>query len=284
MLRIDGAYLYELGADLRRISELPAQNEYRFNDLIYPFWRAKDALHRLFYQSVFTGILRNSFQAADKILTALKEIVPDDLSTIIWDQTLDGWRIESLKADFSKLEAILTAELQVSALYFASPKGGFDTACLTHYGENLFPQSLGSKVPGALPDVRAGARCLAFELPSAAGFHFHRANEAVLRRYFDEVAGEDKRPASRSMGEYINKMEHLKVGDSKVLEVLRSLKDLHRNPLMHPDQSIETTEEAISLLSAIRAAVGYMLDRIPDGALPPAIARLPLGETTPIDV
>lgn len=281
MLRIDGAYLYELGGVLRGISDLPTEGERRRLDVYFPCWRAKEALQQLFFQSIFSGSLRSSYPAASKVLNELKAFAPDDLSGVDWDETVYPWQVGSLKAEFSKLEAILTAELQASALYFASAKGGFDTSCLTDQGESLFPQSLASKVPAALPDVRAGARCLAFELPTAAGFHFHRANEAVLRRYFDEVAGESNRPVTRNMGDYINKMKQMGVGDSKVLDVLKSLKDLHRNPLMHPDQSIETIEEAISLQSAIRAAVGYMLDRITDGSVPPVIAQLPLTEPIP---
>lgn len=65
------------------------------------------------------------------------------------------------------------------------------------------------------------------------------------------------------MGDYLKKTSDLCVGDAKVIEVLKSLKDLHRNPLMHPEEQIESMEEAISLHCAIRAAIGYMLDRIP---------------------
>ncbi|CDO34012.1 hypothetical protein SPHV1_100046 [Novosphingobium sp. KN65.2] len=65
-------------------------------------------------------------------------------------------------------------------------------------------------------------------------------------------------------------MADLKVGDPKVIEVLKGLKDLHRNPLMHPDDSIESEDEALSLYAAIRAAIGYMLDRIA-GPTEPAV-------------
>lgn len=283
MLRIDGAYLYELGAVLRSISYIPSDRDLKKIDLYFTCWKARETLEQLFRQSIFSGSLRSSASAAKKSIEELSKYIPSDLENVNWEETIYQWHISSLKENFSKFEAVLTADLQSSALYFVSAKGGYDTVCLTDRGESLFPQSLAHKVPTALPDVLAGARCLAFELPTAAGFHFHRANEAVLRKYFDEVAGEENRPGSRNMGDYINKMKQLGVGDDKVIAVLKSLKDLHRNPLMHPDESIDSIEEAISLQCAVRAAVGYMLDRISDCETLPAVAPLPFEGPIPTD-
>jgi len=48
------------------------------------------------------------------------------------------------------------------------------------------------------------------------------------------------------------------------LNQIQSLKDFHRNPLMHPEQSLENVDDAIDLMAAIRCSIGYMLAEIPE--------------------
>lgn len=264
MLKIDGAYLYEFGSKLGPALRQP-ESDTKLIELYFAFAPVREAIGPFIYSSVFSDGLRAAVNPAQKLLEAIDQVVPviGQTSPIDWEQIIPGWRISGVKSVLKNFEAVLTAQLQTSALYYVPTKGGFDTAALTDGGVALFPSDLHSKVPAAVPDVVAGARCLAFDLHTAAGFHLHRANEATLRTYFDVVAGKENRPKTRNMGDYLKKMEGLGVGDARVIDVLRSLKDLHRNPLMHPEDVISTLDEALSLYAAVRAAIGYMLDRIP---------------------
>lgn len=176
--------------------------------------------------------------------------------------TVPSYRIGILKNQFREFEAIFLAEIKMAGIYYVSPKGGFDPGILTDHGDQLFLADLFEKVTDALLDLKAAARCIAFDLPNAAGFHLHRANEAVLRKYWDHVAGGLKRPVRGSMGSYLDRLEKLDKGKREVREHLKSIKNLHRNPLMHPDHSIDTIDEAIDLLAAIRCSIGYMLREI----------------------
>lgn len=266
MQRIDGAYLYELGAKLRPIQALPEAESTRIR-MNYIFGPAHRALRGFIEESVFTPHIRTVRGYAIELLDSLEAVQIDVMELASFDMKVSEWTIRSIKDQFKNFEVTLLAELQNSPLYLAFSKGGFDVACLTDAGLELFPRTLQLKVPEAIDDAKAAAKCIAFELFTSAGFHLHRANEAVLRRYFDEVAGKDNRPRTRNIGDYLKKMETLGVGDRKVLDVLKSLKDLHRNPLMHPEDTIADVDEAISLYAAIRAAIGYMLDRIPTAAL-----------------
>lgn len=274
MQRINGAYLYELAEDLRVLSKIKVQDTPRSTNY-FDCLTAKDVLKGFLFASIFSGSFRTSATAATELLKELDYIAPDIHQNVDWEEQIYAWRFNKLQNLFTRFEAVLTAELQGTALYFVANKGGYDTLALTDYGEALFPLDLQSKTPEAVSDVKAGARCIAFELFTAAAFHFHRANEAVLRRYFDEVAGAGKRPKTNNMGDYLKKLRELGLGDPKVIAVLQSIKDLHRNPIMHPEEQITTAEEAISLLSAIRASIGYMTDRISTEP-PPVIAPLPL--------
>jgi hypothetical protein len=129
-----------------------------------------------------------------------------------------------------------------------------------------------------LPDLEQATRCIAFELFTAAGFHLHRANEAVLRRYWDAVTNGATRPASRNMRDYLNELNKLKAGDAKVKATLKDLKDLHRNPLIHPEQTLENVDDAIALMNGVHTAVPNMLKQMPTIATvppPPPAGSIP---------
>src|SRR5262249_2774114 len=149
-------------------------------------------------------------------------------------------------------------------------KRGYDTADLIERGTVLFPDDLVPKVPSAQLDVEQGARCLAFELPTAAGFHFHRANESVLHVYYDAVTCGKPRPSGRNIGDYLAELKKHNAGDPIVWSCLKDLKDMHRNPLIHPEHTLENIDEAIALLGQIHSVIVHMLRAIP--ALPTASA------------
>jgi hypothetical protein len=127
----------------------------------------------------------------------------------------------------------------------------------------MFPDDLGAKVPAAIGDAREAMKCIVYELPTAAGFHLHRANESVLRKYFDTVSNGATPPDNPNVGIYLKIMEDKKLGDEKVRAALRDLNKLHRNPLIHPELSLENVDEAYALYCGVFAAMQAMLKAIP---------------------
>lgn len=73
-------------------------------------------------------------------------------------------------------------------------------------------------------------------------------------------------------------LEQKKAGDPAVLSALKDMKDLHRNPLIHPEHFLETVDDAIALVGGIQAVVVPMLKAIPE---PPAPLPLPEPEPPP---
>lgn len=178
-------------------------------------------------------------------------------------EDLAALEISNLHAAYTKFETILISELQSISSYIVTRKAWFDTEAMVEAGKVFFSKDLEAKVPGAIKDLEQAMRCIAFEVPTAAGFHLHRANEAVLRAYWDHVTDGAKRPKENNMGVYLAALDKLDKGNKSVRAHLQSIKDFHRNPLMHPEQSLGTVDEAIDLMAAIRCAIGYMLKEIP---------------------
>lgn len=262
MQKIDPAFLFENGSTLRRVRTIDTNTSY---PLAYVFLdQAKTAIEQLIDQSVYAHLVRVPCRtAANKLLEHMANLSAKMLKTENWDDgRLAGYETTTLQALYNKFETLMIAELQGGALYLVSPKAGFNTDALIESGFEIFSADLGTKVPDAILDIMQATRCIAFELPTAAGFHLHRAHESVLKAYWDSVTGGAERPKDNSMGVYLRELDKLKKGKESVRSHLRSIKDFHRNPLMHPEQSLEGVDQAVDLLSAIRCSIGYMLPEI----------------------
>jgi hypothetical protein len=274
MHKLDPAFLFEAGDRTRAVKRITANSEPW--DAYVALLDAKEAVNQTAYRSVYSTLFRGPLVAAAQSLIlsiddALTHIVPSEGQS----QKLNRWQEIGLHNAYGKFETILISELQSLSVYLVTRKGGFDVDCMVEAGSVFFSQELEVKAPEALKDAEQAMRCLAFEVPTAAGFHLHRANEAVLRVYWDSVTAGEKRPKENNMGVYLRELENKNVGNKQVRDHLRSIKDFHRNPLMHPDHTLESIDEAIDLMAAVRCSIGYMLAEIPlpstssGGVLPP---------------
>jgi hypothetical protein len=164
-------------------------------------------------------------------------------------------------AKWQAFEFSLKADLAIANLYVTTPKGAYDTLTLAENGLMAFPSSLPQKVPEAEKDAQQAARCIAFDLPTAAAFHLHRANEAVIHAYYKAIAPNKNPPSQRAASHWITAIEK-ELGQEKIVAALRDIQSLHRNPVLHPEESVGDSEEAIALMGAIIGCMRHMLKAI----------------------
>jgi len=158
--------------------------------------------------------------------------------------------------------SVFSSELGTANAYLVTNKGAYDPVKLISSGESLFPIDLLSKVPNASYDAKEIGRCLAFELATACGFHTTRLLESVIRAYWDVVAKGEDRPKNPNLGVYIREFEKLEfAGKREVISTLQIIKDVHRNPLIHPENNLSVTQ-AISFIAIANSAISYMLEHI----------------------
>lgn len=271
--KIDPGFLFTLGAAIRPL--------WRVTDL----WgleaastvkTARDAVTLATHRSIYLPSLRQTRPLGDRLLDTLN-LVLARIEMPEWDGSLADEEREAILSALLEFEGAYITEMRNAAIYYIAPHSAFDIEELIENGHKLFPKSLNDKVPEAFRDAKEGAKALAYHLWTASGYHFHRANEAVLRAYFDLVAVGVQRDPKWAMGKLIEKMKEHKVGKKPILAALGNIIEFHRNPLIHPQDFIENADEAVSLYTAIRSAVGYMLDELPDLA-PPPLVRM---ETSP---
>jgi hypothetical protein len=165
----------------------------------------------------------------------------------------------------------MQAELSNVDCYYVTQKGGYDTNLLVVNAEKMFPSDLPVKVSEAITDIREAGRCLGYEASTAAGFHILRALESVVRKYWGATAKGKTHPKNKTLGSYVKQLNDNNLGDPKVRAVLQQIKDLHRNPIAHPGDSL-SLDETIGLFGIVHSAIAAMIGQIP--APPPPVNPL----------
>lgn len=266
MIRINLSYIFQLSSQLEPLKELPQGDGVKYHSVVVALMLADNSITNLLSSSVFAHNLRSSFQLADDLLGVIRSETQKEEN---FDRDVSQFDLYRIKTLYEQYRAALLAELGVFPAYLVYQKGGFDTLALLDNGSLLFPHELAKKVPEAIFDVTEAGKALAFELPTACGFHIFRATESVLRRYYAEVTSGKAQPKVRNISVYVNALRQAKIGDSKIISVLDQLSKLHRNPVIHPDV-ILTIDEAISIVGISRSAVTAMLAALP--IVPPTTA------------
>lgn len=220
-------------------------------------YSAKNQLESLFSQSLYSGALLSSWQSGNELHTTLEGMVGQKQEDVI--NPLDDWLVRSQSERF---KTVLLAELGTLPCYYVRPNPPYNTNSLLDSGETLMPAALVLKAPEAVFDAKQAAKALAFDLGTACGFHAFRVLESVVRRYYTEVTGGKAEPKQRNLGVYIRALTTAKA-DSKIIAALTQIKDLHRNPLVHPEVAI-LADEAISILGMVRSLVTMMLVALPE--------------------
>jgi len=271
MQKIDPAFLFEMGDQLRKVAAI--NRDTPVSEAYFVLVPSAQAIEQAINQSVYWHLLRSPCRAAAQALVQqMRSMTSKILATEDFDNAkLDYVDVLQLQSLYGKFENLFLGDLQAGSLYLVTPKGGYDTEALTEGGLLVFTADIATKVPDAIIDIKQATRCIAFEVPTAAGFHLHRAHESVLRVYWDNVTGGAERPKENNMGVYLRELDRLKKGRQETRSHLRSIKDFHRNPLMHPEQSLESVDQALDLLAAIRSSIGYMLQEIPAMSVAPLI-------------
>ena len=121
-----------------------------------------------------------------------------------------------------------------------------DISTLLRDGHSRIHESIRMFVPAeAQGELKEAGRCLALESYTASGFHTLRTLEIVMDGYLKVASGKDRE--YRSWYDYIKALSRLsrpRVNvvhrpSPKVVAMLDRMRELDRNPLMHPRDSLD---------------------------------------------
>lgn len=246
MQRVSEQLFYEMGKMIQPLANLKPGT--KLEDVYWQFYSADGWLRYFLEDKVIP--LRVCKIAGYALLTAMQEVTrqEDRTKQLEFD---DIFPVSSAVRDF---DTVFAAELQTLDTYFVSQAGIYSTPDLIERAENVFPASTRRLIPPhAAKDVREAGRCLAFDLPTAAAFHILRATEALIREYLTALIGSAPAMRSRNWGRYITVLRRHSA-DEKILSALEQIREMHRNPVMHPEDFL-SPEEALMLFGISQGVI-----------------------------
>lgn len=272
MQRVSGNDFFKLAVAVHPLTDL--QVDTKVSSVVWGLHTARVWLDYFLSGAVIP--LRVCRPNADRLVAAIDQVVPADFPATLpenWEEEL-GLHALTITHEVKEFETVLAAELQDTDTYFISKKGIYVTSDLIDAADMALDEDVRSVIsPEAIVDFKESGKCLAFDLATAAGFHAMRATENVLRQYHalivNPLAG-----TKCDWGQCI--VELRKAGaDTKTLGVVDQIRDLHRNPLMHPEAFL-TVQDALRLFDIAKSAISAMADQIAQiPSMPPTSSVVP---------
>lgn len=87
-----------------------------------------------------------------------------------------------------------------------------------------------------------------------------RSTESVLRKYYKLVTGKDADANKLDWGTCIQELKNVNA-DQKVVQLLDQIRDIHRNPLMHPEDFLDK-KLALRLFDISKSAINALAEQI----------------------
>lgn len=250
------SHFYSLAAYLTPVKSLQAGMQLSGNiPVIQIFTYARIGLIFFTSQEWLKAYLPSSHQWAEIMATFLDEEIIKLPKFGAWDATLEKAKIEGFKSQIERFEAILDDELGKLPVFVCEDEllGNLSVDKLlkgAHHGYSAVVKDVLRDQCKA--EIDEAGRCLIYERSTASGFHILRAVELAIKQYLCLIPNFAMPPLNRqNWGEYIQLLKDN--GASKeITDTLQSIKVNHRNPLMHPEDTLDLPE-AVSLMAVCQS-------------------------------
>jgi hypothetical protein len=254
--RINEFDFYHLGSVLHPLSAL--KEETIPSEVFWDLFQARTALEALLKGAPLSLVVAKA--QAEALLISIKSAqiahdMDDKQRQAAAQEPLD-FKAYFITENLKSFETVMAAELQTLDSYFVSKKGIYSTADLIERTEEAISESLRPRLPSqAILDFREAGKCLAFDVFTAAGFHVLRATDAVLRSYYAKFVGKPPSEKQRNWGAFLRVLGKCNPGPNpKTMSMVDQIRDLHRNPIIHPEDNLNG-DEALVLFDLCKAAI-----------------------------
>lgn len=223
---------------------------------------AKQGLEMFISQQPLQEMLPRSTKKANAFLS-----IVDRWTKVLIHQAPSGSAgdIATLRRTVEGFAISFQDELDRIPMFTVVPKGNLDVHRLCEGMSNSYPQSVLELCDDFIKaEIDHAGKCLAFELPTACGFHILRAVETAMKGYIHAANGALPKVTQRNWSAYIQALEAIKT-NADVIDVLRILKT-KRNPLMHPSDNLEISD-AIGMLCLCQAGMEALIADIRDRSM-----------------
>jgi hypothetical protein len=195
------------------------------------------------------------------------------------NQQVSSWNESAIIGSYRTFQTHLKAELNDLPVFLIENTRAYTPKILIEQSHKVWSKDAAQmleSLPTAQTDIAEAAKCLAFDRPTATGFHALRAVEEVTRCYYSMITGRsyvERDPQTnqtihfRTLAAMKNELKialpnlqkkedvgHLPL----ILVLLEQLTELYRNPLDHPelpelkpDEGVDVFNHAINVISEI---------------------------------
>lgn len=263
MKNINTFSFVELGSYTGQIKALP--DDVTLSDIFLNLFFLDGFLSRLLNDDPIK--LTYSRKSMEQLLQKIREIYDhrkNSLKDMNFSDPIQTWLVSSLKKAVEDFITNLSAELNLSKTYYVPPVGIYETEQLVEFSTNRFTDAIKYKIPSAVAeDYNASGKCLAFGLYTASGFHSARAYEATVRSYSAYVLSDDSlKQSTNSVGALLDRLEKNTSADEMIVSLIREIKNLSRNPIMHPEQTL-SQQDAVVLFDRVACFIQVVFSLIP---------------------
>lgn len=272
--KVNLPFFYLLGTRINTLTRTVPTPQTWF-DILLAAWQVRESINGLLGWGGRLTVCRTSGQALVKAIEAAVEM---------WNSTKREDRsksdspinkqVQNLIEKAKTFETVLCEELAMVSAYSVSRKGAYSTPDLINTAENIFPAPiLGTLNGDIIREIREAGKCLAFDIPTASGFHMLRATEGVLHKYYVVVCKPKKKDKLSNWGAYIaalhkSTQDESRIRDEtknhikKVLALLQQIKDKDRNQIMHLEVVLNS-DQAFVLFEITKGAIMAMAEKLP---------------------
>ena len=192
--------------------------------------------------------------SAMELMKAVQNILPMNQEFISESWRLSDYQLTRLREAATAFDTALSIQFDHLDTYRVMPKGTHDTRKLIEHPEMAFESNWKHVVQLAQDDWQSASRCLAFDLPTACGFHAIRAMEAQVLGYLKLGS---LTPKKRDLGHYVDLLRQAGAAP-EAINLVDHLRANHRNPLMHPEDTLDVPE-ALAVFDLTKASITYLI-------------------------
>ena len=241
MQRVNEFIFFDTAVKVHGLCEMFIEDTH-YTVIAMKWWDARSALDEIYKQRPLNFTTR----AAYSLYEAISHVVPTDFTAMVEKYSENGgrgpliqsWQINTVRNAALEFETVLRNECQIMDTYHVVKRGVYSTRDLIENAHKHLPSPVCESVPEMTRlDLDQAGKCLAFGVPTAAAFHLLRATESVIRKYYELAVPGNRKASSkmRNWGSYIKLLASHNANPAAI-GMLTSLKDLYRNPVLHPEE------------------------------------------------
>ncbi len=170
---------------------------------------------------------------------------------------VEKWQYSYLQSHLDSFRIVFQAECNDAAIYFVDQVLIYNTTALVENAFHRLHEEIRNILPSGInTEFEQAGKALAFELWTACGFHSLRALELMMDHYLRDFDIECKFSTwhnyIKSMTKLAEDTDRHEKPSKKVIAMLDRMREIDRNPLMHPQDTLDCTQaETLFSLSSI---------------------------------